>query len=126
MEYIFGTDGEFEILRTKGGSHTKLTGYHQLEQSYPDQNIVDNFHIVKKTGSAEDTEGNCYDWYVVDHHYRMQDKTVPIVPDVATNAGGVDELGGIVSDLAASVDDLATTLSDISERLAKLEGGETK
>lgn len=117
MEYIFGTDGGAEILRTKGDTHTKLTGYHQMERNYPDQNIVDNFRIVKHTGSAEDSEGNCYDWYEIDHHYRMQDKTITITPDVATNAGGVDELGQIVSDLADSVDDLGTALSELSEKI---------
>lgn len=28
--------------------------------------------------SKEDTEGNCYDWYEIDHHYRIADKTISL------------------------------------------------
>lgn len=83
MEYVFGTKGEVEILKTKGGTHTDLTGFHQVEQTYPDQVVTDSFHVVKKIDSAEDVEGNCYDWYEIDRHYRMTDKTGPAVEALA-------------------------------------------
>lgn len=75
MEYVFGTQGEIEVLKTKGDSHTDLTGFHQIEQTFPDQTITDNFRVVRKIESAEDVEGNCYDWYEIDRHYRAVDKT---------------------------------------------------
>lgn len=79
MEYVFGTKGNVEILKTKGNSHTDLTGFHQVEQIYPDQTITDNFRIVTKLESQDDAEGNCYDWYEIDRHYRVTDKTAPVV-----------------------------------------------
>lgn len=78
MEYVFGTKGGIEVLKTKGLSHTNLTGFRQIEQVYPDQTITDNFRIVEKLDSQEDAEGNCYDWYEIDRHYRVTDKTAPI------------------------------------------------
>lgn len=78
MDYIFGTRMGLETLKTKGKFHTDMTGFHSIEQVYPDQTITDNFHINRKYDSKEDAEGNCYDWYVIDHHYRITDKTNPL------------------------------------------------
>lgn len=75
MEYVFGTKGEMEILKTKHDTHLSLTGFNQIERNYPDQTIIDNFRIVRKLDSTEDEEGNCYDWYEIDRHYRIVDKT---------------------------------------------------
>ena len=69
MDYVFGTKGGAEVLKTVGDAHTGLTGYHQLEREYPDQTITDSFRVVRKLRSAEDAEGRCYDWYEIDHHY---------------------------------------------------------
>lgn len=76
MEYIFGSDKDKEILKTKGSSHSNLTGFHQIEMRYPDQTITDSFRVVRHIESKEDVEGNCYDWYEIDHHYRLADKTI--------------------------------------------------
>ncbi len=78
MEYVFGTNGKMETLKIKGSTHTDLIGYHQIEQTYPDQTITENFRVVRKLGSQEDVEGNCYDWYEIDRHYRTADKTGPL------------------------------------------------
>lgn len=86
MEYVFGTQGEIEVLKTKGSTHTDLTGFHQIEHEYPDQTITDNFRIVQKLNSQEDGEGNCYDWYEIDHHYRVTDKTGPLAKQAVENA----------------------------------------
>lgn len=75
MEYVFGSNEDKEILKTKGSSHSNLTGFHQIEMKYFDQTITDSFHIVKLIDSKEDAEGNCYDWYEIDHHYRIADKS---------------------------------------------------
>lgn len=90
MEYVFGTQGEIEVLKTKGDSHTDLTGYHQIEQVYPDQTVTDNFRIVQKLDSAEDEEGNCYDWYEIDHHYRVADKTARVAEQVGAIEAAIE------------------------------------
>lgn len=86
MEYVFGTKGDVEILKVKGAAPTDLTGYHQIEQVYPDQTITDNFRVVQKLDSKEDGEGNCYDWYEIDRHYRTVDRTGPLVQQAVENA----------------------------------------
>lgn len=78
MEYVFGTDHSKEILLTKGAEHTNLTGFHEIVREYPDQTITDRFYVVRKRDSKEDGEGNCYDWYEIDKHYRFTDRTRPI------------------------------------------------
>lgn len=78
MEYVFGMDHNNEILRTKGDAHTFLSGHHEIVQEYPDQIITDCFHVVRRYRITEDEEGNCYDWYIIDRHYRYTDKTGPV------------------------------------------------
>lgn len=77
MEYIFGTNDYrgVETLRTKGSEHTELSGFSEVVQEYNDSTIIDTFHVIRKTGSDEDEEGNLYDWYEIDHHNRIIDKT---------------------------------------------------
>lgn len=91
MDYIFGTNGGAEVLKTVGDAHISLTGYHQLEREYPDQTITDSFRVVRKLHSAEDAEGRCYDWYEIDHHYRMTDKTGPLAEQVAKSAAEIED-----------------------------------
>ena len=71
-----------EVLKVKGDSHTDLTGYHQLEQEYPDQTVTDSFRIVRKLDSGTDAEGRCYDWYEIDRHNRTIDKSAPVAARV--------------------------------------------
>lgn len=82
MEYVFGTEGEVEILKVKGDTHTDLTGFQQVEQTYPDQTVSDSFRIVRKLDSGTDGEGRCYDWYEIDHHNRTIDKSAPVAARV--------------------------------------------
>lgn len=91
MDYVFGTKGGAEVLKTIGDTHTSLTGYHQLEREYPDQTITDNFRVVRKLRSAEDAGGRCYDWYKIDHHYRMTDKTGPLAERTAKAAAELQD-----------------------------------
>lgn len=90
MEYIFGTKGETEILKTKGAAHTDITGFRQIEQIYADQSITDYFRVVCKYDSKEDDEGNCYDWYEIDRHYRVVDKSAPVSKMVAESAAAIE------------------------------------
>ena len=48
MEFVFGTQGEIEVLKTKGSEHTDLTGYQEVIQSFQDQTITDRFRVVRK------------------------------------------------------------------------------
>lgn len=77
MEYVFGANSYsgVETLRTKGSEHTELAGFAETVQEYDDSTITDTFHIIRKVKSDKDTEGNCYDWYEIDHHNRIIDKT---------------------------------------------------
>lgn len=91
MEYVIGQNGKKEILRTKGDTHTDLSGFQEFTKEYPDQTITDHFLIVRKTDSQEDPEGNCYDWYEINRHYRIVDKTKPVmdaVEKVSSTIGG--------------------------------------
>lgn len=53
-----------------------------METKFPDQVITDSFRIVRKLRAKEDEEGNCYDWYEIDHHYRVQDKFTPQIDKI--------------------------------------------
>lgn len=108
MEYVFGTKSCIEVLKTKGGRHTDLTGYHQIEREYPDQTITDSFRVIRKLRSAEDAEGSCYDWYEIDRHYRMTDKTGPLAEQAAKTAAEMED--------ALCEQDMA-----VDERLAAIE-----
>jgi len=79
MEYIFGNVdlyGELvENLKTVGETHSELSGFNEVQREYNGSVIVDAFVVVKKYDTAEDAEGNCYDWYVIDKHSRHIDYT---------------------------------------------------
>ena len=78
MNYFFTTYQRKEMLKTTNSEHTDLIGFHEIVREYSDQIITDRFCVVRKTNSTEDGEGNCYDWYEIDKHYRYIDKTRPI------------------------------------------------
>ena len=70
MKYIFGTTKKgMENLKTIG-ERTNYSGEIQLVTEYDDAIITDICEIVSKYYSAEDIEGNCYDWYEVKNHNR--------------------------------------------------------
>ena len=79
MDYIFGVvecNGvTVENLKTVGQTHTNISGFTQTVREYADSTITDRFRITEKYRSDEDAEGNCYDWYVINEHYRYVDKT---------------------------------------------------
>ena len=85
-----------------------MSGWHQLVSEYPDQTITDNFRIAKKTGSAEDDEGNCYDWYEIDHHSRYTDKFSPVRKEIEDG----------ISD---SQDAVCVLSEDVEARFAEIE-----
>lgn len=89
MEYIFGIVQRYggverEIVKTKGDHHTNLEGYQIVESEYEDRHITDTFLVLEKYHSAEDAEGNCYDWYYISDHNRDTDRFEPQKEDLLT------------------------------------------
>ena len=79
MEYIFGTStrtGEtIENLKTVGVEHTNLSGFISVVRNFDDgSKIEDRCRIIKKYAS-KDAGGKCYDWYLIDNHYRVVDNS---------------------------------------------------
>lgn len=105
MEYVFGTEGEIEVLKTKGAAHTNLTGYIQTVREFPGEKITDNFRIARKISSSEDSEGNCYDWYEIDRHYREIDRTGPIAESL-NNAAQVSSIAFVVMAERGDIDEV--------------------
>ena len=57
-EYVFGTLNGSETLRTKGPSHTELSGFQQAAQESPGETVTDRFRVVRRLKSAEDEAGH--------------------------------------------------------------------
>lgn len=86
MEYIYGTstrNGELcENLKTVGSKHSNLSGYISTIRNFADgTKIEDRSHIVKKYASKE-SNGVCYDWYIIDKHYRNIDNSKKLQNDI--------------------------------------------
>ena len=111
MDYVFGTKGSGETLKTRGDSHSDLKGFVQLTREYPDQVITDRFNVVRKYQSEDDAGGFKYDWYEIKDHYRYTDKFTPGI--VATEQEVTDH------DLAILEAEQAIT--DLDLRVMELE-----
>lgn len=79
MDYIFGTSvrtGEtVENLKTVGTEHTNLSGFVSVVRNFDDgSKIEDRCRIIKKYAS-KDAGSKCYDWYLIDNHYRIVDNS---------------------------------------------------
>ena len=94
MEYVFGTvrirGEEFESLKTKGPAHSDLEGIIVLQTKYPDSNITDKCKITERYNSDEDSEGNCYDWYIVTDHSCNIDRYSPVKEVVEESLDSVE------------------------------------
>lgn len=71
-------------MRTKGSSHSDLTGWREVERKCGDVTITDTFLVLAHTASGEDSGGNCYDWYEIDKHYRETDRTSAVREEIRT------------------------------------------
>ena len=79
MDYIFGTSTRtsktLENLKTVGAEHTNLSGFISAVRDFEDgSKIEDRCRIIKKYAS-KDAGGKCYDWYLIDNHYRIVDNS---------------------------------------------------
>lgn len=119
MDYIFGTvtvNGVAkENLKTKGETHTDLTGYTQTVREYNDSTITDRFRAAEHYRQSEDSEGNCYDWYVIDNHYRYVDKTGALAEKAAAQN---EALENALCEQDEAVD---ARLTDIEDAICELD-----
>lgn len=114
MEYIFGTKGEIEVLKTKGGAHTDLTGWQQVEQAYEGrETVTDRFRVVRKLDSKRDQAGNCYDWYEIDRHYRTIDKSSPAEAEAKRAAAAAGTAFAALAEAGAVDDTTAGEYTDL-------------
>lgn len=104
MEYIFGKSTRRHkdclTLKTKGTIHTDLEGLFEHREVYPDCVIVTSCEIVSHYHSTEDAEGNCYDWYEIDHYEQKVD-----LADAARDALQ-EEIDGLIADCGELVEQL--------------------
>lgn len=68
---------------------------------------------MRKIESAEDVEGNCYDWYEIDKHYRVVDKTGPVVQQVVESTAALED--ALCEQDMASQERLATIEDSLCE-----------
>ena len=114
MVYVFGTEGGVETLKTKGSGRGRMSGFHEIEQSYPDQTVTDRFRIVRLLRSATDTEGNVYNWYEIDKHFRFTDKFTPAKAEIET---GIADAQDATCELSEELDE---RISEIEDALCEL------
>lgn len=111
MDYIFGQN----TVKTVGDFHSDLQGFCSIMREYPDQNITDNFTVVEKVKSDEDSEGKCYDWYTIKDHYRYVEKIKIVYPMIQENSEGL-------FDVAALADENSEAIMELAEMIAEMEG----
>lgn len=91
MEYIYGITQRngviVENLKTIGDQHSNLSGFIQTIRKYDDSAITDSCNIIEHYQSNEDSQGKCYDWYIITDHWRNIDTFTPIKKSIEeTNA----------------------------------------
>ena len=71
---------------------------------------------MQKIRDAEDVEGNCYDWYEIDHHSRYTDKFTPQKEEIETNITDTqDALCEATEDFEQRIADIEDALCEITE-----------
>ena len=111
MEYVFGSAVRRgvlqEALKTKGDVHSNLEGIVETKREYDDSVIIDRFKVIEKFRSKEDEEGNCYDWYTIDNHYRYVDFFTPQKESIIKSATPYTITA------TAYIDDTSITFNDV-------------
>lgn len=119
MTYIYGISNHERMLRenlkTVGNEHSKLSGYISTVQEFSDgTKITDRCRIIKKYASKE-ANGLCYDWYVIDSHYRETDisgKTRESIDCISENVNRMNGLNAQISVAARMYVQAATNIPD--------------
>lgn len=74
MEYIYGTvrrNGVMvENLKTVGAEHTALAGYIETRRDFGAAGVITDRCRILEHYQAAEVEDLCYDWYLIDQHYR--------------------------------------------------------
>lgn len=129
MEYVFGEVTHkgvtYECVKTKGSTHTDLSGMVQVKREFSDAIIYDNFTVLEKYRSMIDEEGNCYDWYMIEGHYRYEDKYTPNIgkveerldADITDTKEGLMETYDLTSSNADEIADCRTALEELYEMM---------
>lgn len=102
MDYIYGTSQRFgtpcENLKTVGTEHSNLSGFFSSVRDLPDgTKITDHCRIIRKYASKE-SGGLCYDWYLIDSHYRETDtsaKTQTMIDQITANLDYISMMSGV-------------------------------
>ena len=124
MEYIFGTVKRrgvlSENLKTVGDKHSDLTEFVEIKRSYSDCDIIDRFHIIEKYKSVKHINKKCYDWYIIDHHYRYIDYTK--IPK--ENIAALQETTAFMEDAMCEFDALnEERIAAIEDALCEMDAG---
>lgn len=110
MNYIYGISNRVnppcKNLKTVGEEYSNLSGYNSAVRELPDgTKITDHFRILKKYASKE-VNGLCYDWYLIDSHYRETDtsaKTQTMIDQLTANLDYISMMSGV--DIPRGVED---------------------
>ena len=113
MQYIYGTDGNRQILKTVGPIHTDFSGFVVTSRESGGVSVIDKCRIVKHYKSDEDAEGTCYDWYEVTDRDHYEDRTVVASED----EDAIAELAEMIGSQEEAIAELSELVSEI------LEGG---
>ena len=123
MEYIFGTvrrkGVDYENVKTVGSIHSNLKGRCTVRREYPDRTVEDNFTVTDRYFTAEDSEGNCYDWYLIEGHNRDTDTFSPQKPEIDDRAQTM-ELN--LTDTEIYVMEVEQSLTDLEIEVMELKG----
>jgi hypothetical protein len=111
VEYIYGTDGDKQILKTVGPAHTNFTGFVVTSREVDGVSTIDKCKIVEHYKSDEDEEGNCYDWYEVTARDHYEDRTVAAAED----DDAIAELSQIIMDQEEAIAELSELVSGLVE-----------
>ena len=129
MEYVFGEvthkGKTYECVKTKGNTHTDLSGNVQLKREYSDAIIYDSFTVLEKYRSMIDEEGNCYDWYTIENHYRYDDKYTPNIgkvekrldADIEDTQNGLMETYDLTANNSDEIADCRAALEELYEMM---------
>ena len=72
----------------------------------PEETVTDSFLVVEHVKSSEDGEGNCYDWYEIERHYRYSDKSGAVMRSMEREATEL-EIGLMEQEQAITEHDIA-------------------
>lgn len=118
MDYIFGytkyNGVTVENLKTINTTHTDFSDFIQTIRNYSDATITDTFNIVDHYHSETGADGLCYDWYIINNHWRNIDKFFPEKLEALE-----DTTNGVILDMLAdheyriSLAEMGVTESDL-------------